>query len=122
MFMLVPMMMFFVFVSMRMFRAVRVSVFVLVRFVVLAVLIVSVGQMHIELYAFNLGFLLAGGVQMVAIEFQLSEFALEFVKINAQIEQRSDKHIAADAAENIEIKCFHFRVDSLDKALIWLAA
>ena len=37
--------------------------------------------------------------------------------IDAKIEHRADKHIAAEAAENIQVKRFHFQ-----RALIWLAA
>jgi hypothetical protein len=39
---------------------------------------------------------------------------------NAEIQQRADEHVAADAAKNIEIKCFH-RFPAT-RALIWLAA
>jgi hypothetical protein len=32
---------------------------------------------------------------------------LELVRVNAKVQQRADKHIAADAAENVEVKGFH---------------
>jgi hypothetical protein len=40
------------------------------------------------------------------------------VGLNSKVQQRADKHVAADAAEKIEIKSSHLST----KALIWLAA
>ena len=107
MFVVMTVMMFFGFVSVRMLYSVRMGVLVLFVIRVTVLMIVSVLQMHIELHAFDLGFLLASRMQMVAIELQFPEFVLKLVKINAKVEQRTDKHVAADATENIEIKCFH---------------
>ena len=60
---------------------------------------------------------------MITLETEFAQFALQLVRIDSEVDQRSDEHIAADAAENIEVKClFHVEADSAASALIWLAA
>ena len=78
----------------------------------------GVGQMDIKLHALDAGFLLARDVEVVAAEFQLLQLTFQLVRIRAEVNQRADEHVAADAAEYIEIKRFHFSAN----ALIWLAA
>ena len=77
-----------------------------------------VGQMGIKLHAGDAGFLFARDVKMIAAEFQLLQLALKLARIRAEVNQRADEHVAADAAENVEVKRFHFSAN----ALIWLAA
>ena len=67
-----------------------------------------VRQMNVKLHPFNLGLLFSRGVKVVTVQMQLFEFVLQSMKIDAEIEHRADEHVAADAAENIEVKCFHF--------------
>ena len=67
----------------------------------------GVGQMDIKLHAGDAGFLLARDVEMIAVEFQLLQLALQLARIRAEVNQRADEHVAADAAENVEIKRFH---------------
>lgn len=67
-----------------------------------------VREMHVKLHPFDGGLVLARDVEMVAVELELAEFAFEFVRVHAQINQRANEHVAADAAENVEIKGFHF--------------
>jgi hypothetical protein len=69
---------------------------------------VGVGQMNIKLHAGDAGFLFARDVKMIAAEFQLLQLALKPARIRAEVNQRADEHVAADAAENIEVKRFHF--------------
>ena len=64
--------------------------------------------MDIELHAVDAGFLFARDVKMIAVELQLLQLALQLARVRAQVNQRADEHVAADAAENVEIKCFHF--------------
>src|SRR5262245_38481228 len=45
---------------------------------------------------------------MIPAHFQLLQFMLEVVRVHAQINHRADKHVAADTAEDVEIKSFHF--------------
>jgi hypothetical protein len=68
---------------------------------------VSVGQMDIKLHAFDAGFLFARDVKMIPAEFQLLQLALQLARIRAEVNQRADEHVAADAAENVEIERFH---------------
>jgi hypothetical protein len=44
---------------------------------------------------------------VIAVEVELFQFVLELVRINAEIEHRADKHISADAAEDVEVEGFH---------------
>jgi hypothetical protein len=85
---------------------------------VLVMMFVGVGQMDIKLHAADAGFLLARDVKMITVEFQLLQLVLKPARIHAEVNQRADEHVAADAAENIEIKRFHFSASTL----IWLAA
>lgn len=92
------------------FCAVGVDVFVRVLvFVVMFLvrMVVIVREMNVELHAFNLRFVFSRAVQVIAVEMQLCQFVLELMEINAEVEQRTDEHVAADAAENIEVKSFH---------------
>ena len=104
--------MIFVFVIMGMrvgmFCSVRVGVFVgMPMIVVVMFMAMFVRQMNIKLHAFDLRFVLSRNVEMVAVEMQLFEFVFELMGIHAEVEQRADKHVAADAAENIQVKSFH---------------
>jgi hypothetical protein len=65
---------------------------------------VVIVEVDIEFDALDLGFLRAGDVQMIAVEAKFCEFVFELGGIHAEIKQRADKHIAADAAENIQIQ------------------
>src|SRR5579863_6540732 len=93
--------------------AVRVMVVVMVMIVMMTVF-----EMDVELGAADLRFLAAGNVEVVAVELQLAEFAFELREVHAQVEQRANEHVAADAAKDVEIKCFH----EAASWLIWLAA
>ena len=48
----------------------------------------------------------ARDVQVIALEAQLGQFALEFAGLNAQVDQRAEEHVAADAADQIQIELF----------------
>ena len=91
-----------------MFRSIRVRVFVSMLIFVMMVMVMVVRQVNIELHALDLGFLFSRGVQVIAVERQLRKFVFELVEINAEIEHRTNKHVATDSAENIKVKCFHF--------------
>ena len=68
---------------------------------------VVIRQMHVEFHAFDAGFLFARDVQVVAVELQFFKFVLQLVRVRAQINHRADEHVAADAAEDVEVKRFH---------------
>ena len=90
---------------------VRVMMAVLVVFVIATMpvlMVVVVREMHIELDARDaLAFILAE-VQMEAVELELLQLAGEFVGVHAEVKQRADEHVTADAAEDVKIKSFHF--------------
>ena len=77
-------------------------------FLIVMMVMMIILQMHIELYAFDVGFLSASGMQVVVVELELLEFVFQLLEIDAQIEHRADEHIAADPAENVEVDSFHF--------------
>ena len=81
-------------------------------------MVVGIGQMDVKFHACDAGLLLARDVQVITVELQFLQLALQPAGIRAEVNQRADEHVAADAAENVEIKCFHFSTN----ALIWLAA
>ncbi len=63
--------------------------------------------MHVELHAFDAGFLLARKVQVIAVQLEFLQLALQPMRAHTQINQRADKHIAADATEDVEVKSLH---------------
>ena len=93
---------------MRMFMRMNVLMFVLVN------------QMNIELRSRDCSSLLPRHVHVELMKPKLLQFMFEIVGIQAKIQHRADEHVAADAAENIEIERFHLA--SFASALIWLAA
>ncbi len=92
-----------------------------VRVFLLLLVVMVVLQVDVEFYTFDIGFLTAGRVQVVVIEAELLEFLFELTEIDAQIEHRTDEHIAADPAEDVEVDSFHLSSPAA-RALIWLAA
>ena len=81
---------------------------VAMRFMMIVVVVVIMREVNIKFHAGDGGFLPARDVQMIAVELELLQFALQLLRIHAEVEQRGDKHVARDTAKNIEIKGFHF--------------
>jgi len=75
--------------------------------------IVLMRQMHIKLHPRDARFLATPHMDMPAVEPQLFQLPLQLRRIHPQINQRADQHIAADAAENIQIKRFHYDASAL---------
>jgi hypothetical protein len=73
-------------------------------------------EMDIELDAVDARFLSADRAQVIAGEAELPEFLLEPRGVNAEVNQRCDEHVAADAAETVEVEGLHR--DSAARALI----
>jgi hypothetical protein len=67
---------------------------------------VRVTDVDLELDAFNLAAFGPMRVQMIAAEGNLGQFLLHLAEFHAQIQQGAHEHVAADAAENIQIKSF----------------
>ena len=96
------------------------SLFVVVVVVpVIAVRMPVVFQVHVELHAGDARLFPALLVKVVAVEAQLAEFGFQPGEIDAEIERRAEEHVAADAAEDVEIEGVHCEEA---RALIWLAA
>lgn len=110
-FMFVPM---FICMAMlvSMFRRMTVLSLVFVALFVFVRVRMVVAQMNIKLRPFYLEALRTRGMQMVSVQAQLGQLALQVIQPHPKIEHRADKHIAAQAAENIQIKRFHRKVRS----------
>ena len=119
---LVAMSLLIVLVMVRMFVA--MSVFVLVMMLVLvSMMVVLVGMrvrvsrairmrvlmtllmrdVNVELKTFDGGFVSAGNAQVVSFQVQLFQFVLQSVRIDTEIEQGTDKHVATDPAEDVQV-------------------
>jgi hypothetical protein len=96
-------------IVMMMFVRMGMTVLVVVMMVVTVRMAMVVFEMNIELRAFNLKPFGPFGVQVIPVEMELFEFVLELVKINTKIQHRADKHITANAAEDVEVEGFHER-------------
>jgi hypothetical protein len=92
-----------VFVGMRMTMLMGMLVFM---FMIVRMLVI-VRQMHRKLHARDVILLTAFGVQMVTVEPQFLQLVFELVRIEAQVNHRAEEHVAAQAAENIQVKGFH---------------
>ena len=66
---------------------------------IVVVMMVSRGQVNIELGPGDQPALRPAGMKVVAVQTQLLHLVFEFMKIHAQIQHRADEHIAADAAK-----------------------
>ena len=104
--------MMFVFMLMR--TAVRVAVGMgmgmFMRIVIVPVFMAMamvMAEMDIKFDSADLRLLGAGGVQMPAFEAQFFQLGLQPFGFNAEVDESADKHVAADAAEDIEIQGFH---------------
>ena len=90
-------------VTMLMGMLVRVVVFVgmIMRMTVAMVAFAIIRKVYIKLYAINRALLPAIGTECIAIELQLFELRFQCIEIHAQIDHCAQKHVAADATENI---------------------
>jgi hypothetical protein len=70
---------------------------------VAVVMVSSVAEMHVKFYTFDFAALGALGVQVVAVKRKLGQFLFQARQLYAQVQHRADKHVAADAAEDVEI-------------------
>jgi hypothetical protein len=74
------------------------------------VVIVTMRTVHIEFHAFDVGFGGAADVQMpVLIERQFTQLGFQFPRVHAEVDHGAEKHVAADAAEDVEVESGHGR-------------
>jgi hypothetical protein len=75
---------------------------------VLVSVVVAMRPVHVELHAFDGGLARAVDVQVpVLTERELAQFRFKFPGIHAEVDHRAEEHVAADAAEDVEVKGFH---------------
>jgi hypothetical protein len=81
-------------------------------------------EVDVEFGAGDQGFLTAGAVEVITFEAQFLEAGFESMEVNAEIDKSPDKHVAADAAEQIQVKGLHGAtvLGCEHRALIWAAA
>ena len=94
---------------------VRVAVFVVMRMTVAMIAFVAIGQMHIKFYPINGTLLPAIGAKCVAIELEFLELCFQRIKVHAKIDHGPQKHIATNAAKNIEIQGLHAGEETLEE-------
>ena len=82
-------------------RAVRVCV--VVRMDILLV------PVNIELHAADARLLTSRNMDVPAVKLEFFQFAFERMNVNAQVDHRAEKHVATDAAKDVEVKHFHKR-------------
>jgi hypothetical protein len=75
--------------------------------VVSEVVIVIVGKMNIKFHPVDISLLLGVRVKVITLKTQFGDLAFDVLQVDAEIDHRPEKHIAADAAKNIEIENFH---------------
>jgi hypothetical protein len=76
----------------------------------------------VELGTGDLAFLGTMGLKLITLEPKFVQLGLERRKIDAQIEHSADEHVAANAAEAVEVEGLHGQAAVPARALIWLAA
>src|SRR6185503_20083542 len=95
------------FVTMPMAVLMAVAMFILL-LVVMMMLMFTILDMHVELRSGNATPLLPRNVEVICVQLQLLQRMFQFVSIHPKVDQCTDEHIAADTAENIQIKRLHF--------------
>jgi hypothetical protein len=92
---------------MRVLVTMLVGMFVIVIVRMLAMMVVIVGEVDVELYPGYGGSFLPRYVQVIAVEFELLELALQPRRVHAQVKQGADEHVAGDTAEDVKVERFH---------------
>ena len=64
-------------------------------------------EMNEELRTGNLSAFRAIHVKVVAGQSQLLQFSIQLMRVEPEVHQSAEKHVATDTAKNIEIKGFH---------------
>ena len=54
---------------------------------------------------------------MVPVQLELLQFALKLARIHAEVEQRGDKHVSGNAADEVEVENFHLKFTVLASGL-----
>jgi len=95
----------------QLLRLVVMLIFVLVLMWVLVFVRMSVPKMNVEFDTFDLKAFGAMGVEVIIVQRKLAQFLLELMEIDPKVNHGANKHVAAQAAENIKIKCVQCQFD-----------
>jgi hypothetical protein len=66
-----------------------------------------VTEVNVEFRAFNLGAFTFGGMKVIFVKPELFQFTLQMFEIKPDVKQSANEHVAADAAEKVEVKGLH---------------
>ena len=77
-------------------------------------MVVFVFDVYVELRPGDGATLLTRSVQVVVIQPELFQLVLQGLQVDTQVEHRAQEHVAADAAEQVEVKGFHGRMTVKD--------
>ena len=64
-------------------------------------------ELHIHFDSGNVRLLPARQAQVPSVEFESFQLALQGARIDPEVDHRTDEHVAADAAEDVEVESFH---------------
>ena len=90
----------------RVDRAIAVRVLMLVCVGVRMTLI----EMHVELGASDAAALLSRNVKVIIRQTEFRQLSLKRLEVESEVEHRADEHVAADTAENVQVKSDHFLI------------
>ena len=85
-------------VSVVVARSVRVPMLVAVMAMMGRLVVMLAFEMHIELHPCNAGLVPARDMQVIPFDLELLQFLLQLARLDPEVNERADKHIAADAA------------------------
>src|SRR2546428_3301065 len=75
---------------------------------VVMLMVMLMREMHIELHPLDTRLAPARDVQVIPFKAELLQLLLQPFSIQPQINERADKHVATDPAENIQIQGLHY--------------
>ena len=75
--------------------------------VLVVVVFMVMREVNVKFYAGDGRFLLARDMQVIAVELEFHQLAFEPLRVHAEVQQRGDKHVTGDAADEVEIEGFH---------------
>ena len=68
---------------------------------------IRMAQVDIKLYAADARLLASRDMDVPAVKIEFFQFVFERLSVKAQVDHRAEKHVATDAAEDVEVKRFH---------------
>ena len=105
----VAMSMRFIMMTVAWLRLVMVVVMLrlMLLFVIVRGMVLVAANVNVKLAARDTGFLAPVEMEVIPIQAELKQFGFQQVEIDAEIHKSPNQHVAADAAEEVEVDCFH---------------